>query len=442
MIVRYYKLTSLPNLSKALIILALGSLPACERADQANNKKQAIVIDNDTVTMAASHIFNIKSKRYQPSLGLKGTTAPINTTIITSPTDAVVHSIKTAATLNVEDKTVLLELKVVAPPPPNAVENQKNSQPTTLASNADFSNTDSSKLNPSSPNPPSATQEVDSSNSNSNSNSKDSLKANQTLSAQTPNINALKDNSSKNNTPDIKASDNNLVKVPTVNQNMEGSDKAQNTFKPIYKIDDLITLNAPFAGEIEQLYVKVGQTVAVDQPLVKLSSTNDLQFIGTLPIEAKPQLSVGQNVNFSIDGSHVIFTGQVSQLVDSQDPKHLLVYVHILPSSDSTNQIKPGMAVTGSIDYGQIEVGTIVPKQGIHDADLTELFSPPYRALVPIKANVWIIGQDKRLTQQQVEVIEYDPETEQYLVAGISNDSLICLAPLPTSALGKKVVIS
>lgn len=54
-------------------------------------------------------------------------------------------------------------------------------------------------------------------------------------------------------------------------------------------------------------------------------------------------------------------------------------------------------------------------------------------------ANVWIIGQDQRLMRRPIEVVEYNPTTKQYLIAGISNDSLICLADLPIDSNGKKL---
>ncbi len=100
------------------------------------------------------------------------------------------------------------------------------------------------------------------------------------------------------------------------------------------------------------------------------------------------------------------------------------------------------MQVTGRVNYGQIDVGTIVPERALHDVDLTELQRPPYKPLRPLSANVWIIKQDQRLTRQPVEVVEYDPSTKQYLIAGISNDSLICLADLTIASKGKKVVVS
>ncbi len=136
------------------------------------------------------------------------------------------------------------------------------------------------------------------------------------------------------------------------------------------------------------------------------------------------------------------FTGQVSQLIKAADTGKLLVYVNVVKNEVSRGSLKPDMSVTGRVDYGQIEVGTIVPKSAINEADLTELHKQPYQPLLPLTAQVWIIQQNQRLTRQQVEVISFDPSTEQYLIAGVNNDSLICLASLPLSAVGKKVIIS
>ena len=126
----------------------------------------------------------------------------------------------------------------------------------------------------------------------------------------------------------------------------------------------------------------------------------------------------------------------------TSQPKKLLVYVNVIDNEASRDKLLPDMKVTGRVNYGQIDVGTIVPKRALHDVDLTELQTSPYKPLSPLTANVWIIGQDQRLTRQPIEVVEYDPITKQYLIAGISNDSLICLADLPADAKGKKVNVS
>tara|TARA_R110000787_G_scaffold30015_2_gene80909 strand:- start:442 stop:1566 length:1125 start_codon:yes stop_codon:yes gene_type:complete len=205
---------------------------------------------------------------------------------------------------------------------------------------------------------------------------------------------------------------------------------------------DLITLRARFSGRIENLSVQAGQKIEAQTVLLKLSDETELHFISTLPIEAESQISVGQTVNFTAEDRVDKFTGQVSKVQVVKQPMQLLVYVNVINNEVSRNQLVPDMQVTGRVDYGQIEVGTIVPKIALHNVDLTQIQVPPYKPLRSLTANIWIIGQDQRLTRQPIEVIEYDPLTKQYLIAGISSDSLICLANLPIESKGKKVVVS
>lgn len=205
--------------------------------------------------------------------------------------------------------------------------------------------------------------------------------------------------------------------------------------------EQLITIRASFAGRVDNLYTDTPQKVKARQPLLRLSDDTDLRFIAILPIQAKSQLSVGQTVNFTAAGQIDKFTGQVSKLTANRPSNQLLVDVHVVKNDVSRGKLPLNTAVSGRVDYGQIEVGTIVPAHGIHDVDLNELQKPPYKPASPLTANVWTIKQDQRLTRQSVEVIEYDPSTKQYLIAGISHDSLICLADLPIESAGKKVVI-
>lgn len=206
------------------------------------------------------------------------------------------------------------------------------------------------------------------------------------------------------------------------------------------KVETLL-IRARFAGRVDALYVQEGANVQTKDDLLHLADDRNLQFTAAVPLQAKSQLSVGQTVNFTTDSLSERFTGQVSSLLASNLPNQLLVEVQVIEQAGETSPLRPDMTVTGRVNYGQIEVGTIVPERGIHDADLSALKSPPYQPLSPLTANVWIIKQDQRLMRQPVEVIEYDPNTKQYLVAGISNDSLICLADLPIESAGKKVVI-
>lgn len=398
----------------ALSMVMSGCQPSSDRHNDDSNtqlsaKAQAdqVIIGEDSVTITQDHLLNIKFKRYQPSLGLNGTTFSSDLTTLTSPAPLAIDSILVDPGQWVKQGDPLIRVVVI-----DADTGDKSAAATDTAtshpSNGDTGNTSSSPVS-------------------NRSAAKDA-----------------QDNAANIENNNNKAAESSASKPDPTSAPLTMSDKPAKvaTLPSRYKRGQILIIKAPFSGQIDHLYVSKGNQIAANLPLIKLSNPHKLKFIGSLPIEAKPQLSIGQNVNFSVEGISGSFTGQLSKMTPAKNPNQMFVHVDIISTEENKDLLTSGMSVAGRIDYGQIEVGTTVPKAGIHDADLSALSRPPYRAKVPIKANVWIIQQDQRLARQQVEVIEYDPATEQYLVVGISNDSLICLAPLPAESAGKKVIVS
>ena len=370
-----------------------------------------LTITSDSVTMTPKHILSIKTSRYQPSLGLQGNIEPIQQT-----TFVAVHTITIEETLVsegqwVEKGTPLVIFRRVGTA--SKVEDLKKSTQETLESEG--ANQINSE-NPQNPDAKSPTLDAQA-----------APNADIAVVRKTDNVNDKA--SESNSTIDTDSKD-------PINQNVDFSTVKQDAQY------NLITIHASFSGRVESLSAIAGQKLAARDSLLQISDETKLHFMSTLPIQAKPQLSVGQTVNFTAEGLSDKFTGQVSKLVSTSQPKKLLVYVNVIDNEASRDKLKPNMKVTGRVNYGQIDVGTIVPKRALHDVDLTELQTPPYMPLQPLTANVWIIGQDQRLTRQPIEVVEYNPTTQQYLIAGVSNDSLICLADLPIDSKGKKVIVS
>lgn len=364
---------------------------ASDRQAAAKNSDPAetpIIIDADSVTMSQQDILTIKPSRYQPSLGLQGRLKPMQQVRFIAGNPLIIQKVLVTQGQWVEkNEPLMIVLRQTA------AKIAEDSQ----GENAAAQVTDIASAQPNTPN-------TTTSNTNTPNNSNLALTEFSTADTLNPN-----NNNHNNNEPPSSA---------------------------------FITVRAPFAGRIDELYSTALQHVTEREPLLHLSNDNDLHFIATLPLQAEPQLSIGQTVNFTTDSMIDKFTGQVSQLIKAADTGKLLVYVNVVKNEVSRGSLKPDMSVTGRVDYGQIEVGTIVPKSAINEADLTELHKQPYQPLLPLTAQVWIIQQNQRLTRQQVEVISFDPSTEQYLIAGVNNDSLICLASLPLSAVGKKVIIS
>ena len=407
-------MTASRHLRKSLYLFSVLFIAACQPSPinesavtdtEAETADTPLIITSDSVTMTPEHILSIKPSRYQPSLGLQGNIEPIKQT-----TFVAVHPIRIEKTLVsegqwVEKGTPLLVFRRVGTA--SKAEGLKKPEQDNVESN------DVNKTNPEN------TQNSDAKSAQAAPDA-DIAVVRKTDSDKTLEANSATDTDSNTST----------------NQNADVNTAKQDTQY------NSITIHASFSGRVENLAANAGQQLAERAPLLQISDETKLHFMATLPIQAKPQLSVGQTVNFTAEGISDKFTGQVSKLVSTSQPKKLLVYVNVIDNEVSRDKLLPNMKVTGRVNYGQIDVGTIVPKRALHDVDLTELQTPPYMPLQPLTANVWIIGQDQRLTRQPIEVVEYDPTTQQYLIAGVSNDSLICLADLPVDSKGKKVIVS
>lgn len=387
----------------SLLLLNMIFITGCQPPDPITEKpiidhqpavESPITINEDTVTMSPEHILSIKSSRYQPSLGLQGNIEAIKQARFKAKQALIVTQVLVEPDQWVEAGTPLF-----------IVERQSATTETTDKTSANRADTE--------------------------------VKKDGTVTADT------KTAAKAATTPSDSTSATTTAKADT---ELESTDSKQlqtkKSLTPKTAKAQLITITAPFMGRVDKLAIQAGQQVATDTLMLSLSHDNDLRFVATLPIQAKPQLSVGQTVNFTTPSLSDTFTGQVSKLTVNDTSNKLLVDVQVINTAANRGKLKLNMAVSGRVDYGQIEVGTIVPKSAIHDVDLSALAKAPYRPTMTLTANVWIIQQNQRLTRQPVEVIEYDPATDRYLIAGINNDSLICLAQLPLQSAGKKVIIS
>jgi len=407
-------------LKKSLYLFSVLFVAACQPSPvnesvvtdaKEENADTPLVITSDSVTMTPEHILSIKTSRYQPSLGLQGDIEPIQQTTFVAVHPVMIEETLVSEGQWVEKGTPLVIFRRVGTA--SKVEDLKKSTQKTLESEGANQTNSENPQNPDAKSPALAAQ-----------------------AAPNTDIAVVRKTDDVND----KASESNSA-IDTDSKNPINQNADVNTVKQDVQYN-LITIHASFSGRVESLSAIAGQKLAARDSLLQISDETKLHFMSTLPIQAKPQLSVGQTVNFTAEGLSDKFTGQVSKLVSTSQPKKLLVYVNVIDNEASRDKLKPNMKVTGRVNYGQIDVGTIVPKRALHDVDLTELQTPPYMPLQPLTANVWIIGQDQRLTRQPIEVVEYDPTTQQYLIAGVSNDSLICLADLPIDSKGKKVIVS
>lgn len=422
-----YSKNSACLLSALLLVACQPPAPNNEHpaVDNSKTTDTPLIIKADSVIMTTEYILNIKPSRYQPSLGLQGTIEPIKQKqLIAADALSIEQVLVTEGQWVEKGRPLLIVRRQVA----TAQQTNQNAINDNTAASEPLSD---SQQDPKTVNSPTANI----------TNKAASLKTDVPLTVKSSDLKS-------NSKPSSATADGIVAKTsnsPSLDVADDGSSLVYTTKDAIdsEKPFQLITVRASFSGRVNNLYAQVGQQLADRAPLLQLSDDTKLRFIATLPIQAEPQLSVGQTVNFTAQGLSEKFTGQVSKLVVSDNQlDQLLVYVDVVKNNASRNTLKPDMSVTGRVNYGQIEVGAIVPERALHDVDLTILQKPPYQSVSTLTANVWTIKQDQHLTRQPVEVISYDPNTGQYLIAGISHDSLICLADLPIESAGKKVVIS
>ncbi|WP_114144966.1 efflux RND transporter periplasmic adaptor subunit [Moraxella porci] len=206
---------------------------------------------------------------------------------------------------------------------------------------------------------------------------------------------------------------------------------------------DELHLTAEFDGTITQLHAVSGTHYPKKTPLVEIQDLNALKFISRLSATLMDYIKVGDAVTFGVDG--VTHTGQISQVVSASNDNRLIdvhVMIPLEPAQDPNDLL--GRSVVGHIDYGQIQVGVMMPKMAVYDAqmnaiDLEPFAKPPHKPESPIDGQIWVIKQNHRLALSPVKLLEYYPKNQQFLVQGITEDSLVVTQPLPKEARDQEV---
>ena len=435
------------GLTMAGLVMLSTWLGACtpsadgERQGDTDTRRQAnhlsddahIQLINGQVVLDKNSLLSIKPERYQPSFELRGVILPHQEAVLGVPSDifgdlSADADIKVAAVFVNEGQlvkadTALMRLQIERTPTADQRASQTDkdlvNQPTELVTQASNSST---------------TQDI----SNNRTNPDD-----------------LTDKNSKNSqnpsqTPPSQATDQSSSVTPT----------------HVRALSSERLIKAPFSGTVATLHVRPTMLTKKDSPLVTIYDDSVFEFVSVLPARFEPYLKVGMTVSFVTGIDHKLdqsrldditehqrqgFFGQVAK-IETATPKihptasrqareHIAVTVRILPEHHPHLTLTKGMQVSGRIDYGQIEVGAIVPRHAIISDALASLDDPPHKPAVPMPAKIWVIKQDGRLALTDVHIIAYQPNSQRYLVDGLTQDSLITTAVLPADVHGKEVKV-
>ena len=175
--------------------------------------------------------------------------------------------------------------------------------------------------------------------------------------------------------------------------------------------------------------------------MITVTNPQKLQLVGELPLFTQSQLSVGTPVYFTVYELQKEFTGQISHILADPKSDTLIVRAPLVAGENSKALLKPGMQASMTIEYGQIELGVRLPRSAIHEAKLDGLTKKRPRPNSPIQGYVWVVDQTQTLVYTPIEVVQYFADSDQFLVSGISNESLVCLADLPRNSDGKTLSV-
>ena len=222
---------------------------------------------------------------------------------------------------------------------------------------------------------------------------------------------------------------------------MSATESSQDT----QMINNPVAIITPTFGQVEKIFIEnTEKPHAQGTKIVSIIDERQLKFISLLPAQFKQYVQIGDGVNFSTKDGR-LFSGQIAKITpDDRLPNVIDIHVNIKADKAKKANLQLGDWVGGYVEYGQIQVGVLVPVFAVFDKhlkpiDANTLNTPPYKPATPIHGFVWVIGQDEKLALAPIEVIEYRPKSEQYLIYGVALDGLIVLADLPRQAKNKWV---
>lgn len=347
-----------------------------------------IVITANTVMLTKAHLSDVRTELYQPSFRLEGIIAPAISSTVHLPDDGSLYSLSVRLGDKVIQNTPIARMSQIVPAP-------------AVNTPDDTDDTDKASIDPS--------NEIQ-----------------------------LPDPSDTEHANDSPADSD--------ERNLDSHhDDADDDFAINTPSTKIIAINAPISGNVQEIFIHDTKKVYPKHTaLMVIGNDTHLKFVSLLPKKYKEHLGVGKAVNFSTKIGQS-FVGQIAKITPHQNNLDMLeVHVHINADEAKKVNLKTGDQVSGHIDYGQMSVGALVPAFAIFDdkmriMDLSALNAPPHKPAMPIHANVWLVGQDGIIRLTATEVIEYRPNSNQYLVAGIAPENLICLSGLPKQVSGKQV---
>jgi len=148
---------------------------------------------------------------------------------------------------------------------------------------------------------------------------------------------------------EMEARWNRLQKRPEARMMAEGLKRLKEAEEALARLEKqraALTIKAPVAGTLAELYVRPGQNVPEGQLLARIQETGGARFIFRASPQLAQKLSVGQRAQISVPRHQSIapFRGTISQIAPDKD----VVWIYIVPL-DKIPSLPPGTALTARL---------------------------------------------------------------------------------------------
>ncbi len=132
---------------------------------------------------------------------------------------------------------------------------------------------------------------------------------------------------------------------------------------------DYTTVRAPISGIVSQRFIKVGNTLQMNEPTFMISDFDPLLAVMYAPEKELGKLKVGQNAHLTVDAlARTIFSGKIKRISPIVDASTGTFKVTI-EVDDESRLLKPGMFGRVRIVYDTHGGTLLVPKEAIIEED-------------------------------------------------------------------------
>jgi RND family efflux transporter MFP subunit len=185
-------------------------------------------------------------------------------------------------------------------------------------------------------------------------------------------------------------------------------------------------IKSPISGVITKRQVEPGQTVAAGQTLFEIVDPEHLELQAQIPTDQQAALTVGNQIEYRIQGNPASFTAKLSRIAPLADLNSRQIEFFARPEQNIPS-LSIGAFIEGDIVFGETVTGQRIPLDVIQDLDG--------------KAYVWVIRQQK-IAKVYLNILEHNYSLNQAIVSGLDGNDQISRVSFNDKQLNQAVHIS